>query len=251
MHAQIKARQQAQQLQDALQDLHAWEQSIQAKDEALRRRSETTTTATTSHSDAPPEPVPTHPRPPANAASHTFDHYQTKWDNFDVDAALASSDDEQTPMAGVPRDKPRPPPAPPTHANENTHQQPLLRPIQSRTLPKKQPPRASNNTPTTALEWKDHGNEAFRNRHYTTAIERYTRSLELQPTCVAYANRAMARLKLGQHALVVEDATMALGMDAGYVKAWQRRAAAHIALGNTMQAAGDLEHAVLLEPENR
>lgn len=200
MQAQIKARQQAQQLQDALQDLHTWEKSINAKDEALKRHKAGV--------------------PVTHAATHTYDHYRDKWDAFDVDAALASSDD----------DAPAQPP------------KPLLAPLHTRTL--------TPRLPTSALEWKDHGNTQFRNRRYAAAIESYTTSIDLEPTCVAYANRAMARLKLKKHADAERDASAALELDASYVKAWQRRAAARAALGRALEAAGDLERAVLLAPDN-
>lgn len=201
MEAQIKARQQAQALQDALQDLHTWEESIKAKDEALKRKK-------------------TGPVTPAHAATHTYDNYRDKWDAFDVDAALASSDDDH--------------PAPP---------QPLLAPIHTRTLPRPEP--------ATALDWKERGNTQFRNRQYAAALESYTRSIDMQPTCIAYANRAMARLKLNQYGEAEQDASAALELDASYIKAWQRRAAARSALGRALEAAGDLERAVLLAPDNR
>ncbi len=248
MHAQIKARQQAQRVQDALQDLHAWEQSIQAKDEALRQR--TCVQDATTPAAAHPPATQAHPTPP-NAASHTFDHYREKWDKFDIDAAMASSDDEQ-PSSNHHVTPPTPAPPIPTNENSNDNSAPLLRPIQSRALPKKQPSRPRTTvTPTTALEWKDRGNEAFRTCRYKAAVDSYTHSLQLQPTCIAYANRAMAYLKLEQYVHVVEDATMALQFDDFYVKAWQRRAAAYTALGDHLHAAVDLERAVLLEPDNR
>lgn len=40
------------------------------------------------------------------------------------------------------------------------------------------------------------GNEYFKQKKFTEAIEYYSRSIGLSPTAVAFANRAMAYLKL-------------------------------------------------------
>lgn len=49
----------------------------------------------------------------------------------------------------------------------------------------------------------------------------------------------------------MEDCTAAIELDPSYVKAYQRRAAAHQQLGASIQAARDWEQALHLEPENR
>jgi hypothetical protein len=40
------------------------------------------------------------------------------------------------------------------------------------------------------------GNEYFKEGKYVRAIDCYSRSIALQPTAVAYANRAMAAIKI-------------------------------------------------------
>jgi hypothetical protein len=55
------------------------------------------------------------------------------------------------------------------------------------------------------------------------ALDCYSSSLALAPTCLAYANRAMAELKLGQFREAEADCTQALRLDPLYVKAYQRR----------------------------
>lgn len=40
------------------------------------------------------------------------------------------------------------------------------------------------------------GNECFKKKNFKEAIECYSRSIALSPTAVAYANRAMACLKI-------------------------------------------------------
>jgi len=49
--------------------------------------------------------------------------------------------------------------------------------------------------PDAASE-KEQGNEYFKQKKFAEAIECYSRSIGLSPTAVAYANRAMAYLKL-------------------------------------------------------
>ena len=70
------------------------------------------------------------------------------------------------------------------------------------------------------------------------------RSIEAQPTCVAFANRAMAHLKAGNAAAAEEDCSAALQRDATYLKAWQRRSSARRALGRQLDAIDDLEQAL-------
>jgi hypothetical protein len=68
--------------------------------------------------------------------------------------------------------------------------------------------------------------------HYPLCLQEcYTASLEASATCLGYANRAMARLKLGHAAAAEADATAAIDMDPLYVKAYQRRATARKLLG--------------------
>ena len=70
------------------------------------------------------------------------------------------------------------------------------------------------------------------------------RSLELEPSCTAYANRAMARLKLKQYKRACDDCTSALNLDARYLKAWQRRATAYREMGQHCEALRDFEEAL-------
>ncbi|GFR44467.1 hypothetical protein Agub_g5728, partial [Astrephomene gubernaculifera] len=112
-------------------------------------------------------------------------------------------------------------------------------------------PPIRNSQPTTADAWRARGNDLFKAGEYDSAFECYSRSVELQPTCLGHANRAMALLKLGRWQDAVADCTAAICLDPAYVKAYQRRAAAHRQLGSALQAARDWEAALRLEPENR
>ena len=72
--------------------------------------------------------------------------------------------------------------------------------------------------PTDAELWKDRGNKAFAASKFAEAKKNYTQSIALQPSCLAYANRAMAELKLGEFQAAEADSTQATALDPGYVK---------------------------------
>ena len=67
--------------------------------------------------------------------------------------------------------------------------------------------------PTSAEGWKDAGNAHFKAGRFQQAEACYSRSLELAPTCLAHANRALARLKLGRPAEAEADCAAALALD--------------------------------------
>lgn len=105
--------------------------------------------------------------------------------------------------------------------------------------------------PTDAELWKERGNKAFSAKKYAQAKQDYTQSIALQPTCLAYANRAMAELKLEEFSAAEADCTKAIALDAAYVKAYLRRASAAKQQGKLLQAAEDYEHALRLEPTSK
>lgn len=98
--------------------------------------------------------------------------------------------------------------------------------------------------------WRIVGNDRFKEGNYAEAIDCYTESIACKATVVGYANRAMARLKLGEHESADADCTEALGLDPSFLKAYQRRAVAREALGRLEDAARDLEFAVRLRPKS-
>ena len=105
--------------------------------------------------------------------------------------------------------------------------------------------------PTDAELWKERGNKAFSAKKFAQAKKDYTQSIALQPTCLAYANRAMAELKLDELSAAEADCTEAIALDPGYVKAYLRRAAAAQKLDKLLQAVEDYEYALRLEPTSK
>lgn len=98
---------------------------------------------------------------------------------------------------------------------------------------------------------KELGNEFFKQRKYKEAIDCYSRSLALSPTAVAYANRAMAYLKLKRFQEAEVDCTEALNLDDRYIKAYSRRSTARRELGKYKDSKEDADFALRLEPNNQ
>ena len=115
----------------------------------------------------------------------------------------------------------------------------------------KKPSRSSGRKNQQANEFKDKGNASFQKGEFVQACEEYTQSINAQPTCIAYANRAMAKIKLKQLYEAIDDATKALELDGLYVKAFLRRGTAYDLLGQTEKALDDFEAALRLEPQNK
>lgn len=75
------------------------------------------------------------------------------------------------------------------------------------------------------------GNEFVKSKDYDLAIKAYSRSLEINGNePFTYANRAMAYLKMKNFKAAVDDATKAIEIKPGYLKAYHRRGKANYAL---------------------
>ncbi|KAF9619810.1 hypothetical protein IFM89_009561 [Coptis chinensis] len=105
-------------------------------------------------------------------------------------------------------------------------------------------------SPTAGTE-KDLGNECFKQKKYNEAIDCYSRSIALSPTAVAFANRAMAYLKIKRFEEAENDCTEALNLDDRYTKAYSRRATARKELGKLKASLEDSEFSLRLEPQNQ
>ncbi|KAI8026509.1 RNA polymerase II-associated protein 3 [Camellia lanceoleosa] len=86
---------------------------------------------------------------------------------------------------------------------------------------------------------------------FKEAVICYSRSIALSPTAVAYANRAMAYLKMRRFQEAEDDCTEALNLDDRYIKAYSRRSTARKELGKLKESIEDAEFALRLEPHNQ
>lgn len=86
---------------------------------------------------------------------------------------------------------------------------------------------------------KGQGNAAMQKKDYQTAIDSYTKALEIAPLNPIYlSNRAAAFSANSQHDLAKNDAELATATDPKYTKAWSRLGLARFALGD---AKGSME----------
>ncbi|CAD0050085.1 unnamed protein product [Aureobasidium pullulans] len=83
-----------------------------------------------------------------------------------------------------------------------------------------------SNAPTSESEsLKAQGNAAMQKKDYATAIDYYTKALEIAPLNTIYlSNRAAAYSGASQHEFAKNDAELATATDPKYTKAWSRLA---------------------------
>ncbi|XP_068618908.1 serine/threonine-protein phosphatase 5 [Battus philenor] len=103
-----------------------------------------------------------------------------------------------------------------------------------------------------AEELKNEANEYFNKQNYNEAIEFYTKAIEKNPNnAVFYANRSIANLRLENFGYALRDATIAIDLDKTYIKAYYRRAAAHMSLGKYKLALKDFEYVTKVKPNDQ
>ena len=83
------------------------------------------------------------------------------------------------------------------------------------------------------------GNAAMQKKDYQSAVDNYTKALEISPLNPIYlSNRAAAYSAMSNHQLAKNDAELATATDPKYTKAWSRLGLARFALGD---AKGSME----------
>ncbi|GMH41383.1 hypothetical protein BSKO_09293 [Bryopsis sp. KO-2023] len=273
---QHQIRENTLELQDFVKGLHEWEGDVRKKDRKLIKGNAGATWTENCGENCPPvrgvtkhnakeapeslrKPAPqfsgggnkSKPLPPMSQnkspAAHTYKNY-SQWDKFDLDAALNECDQPTKSTQESPPQKIEPTPPPPNEPPPDMKRTAnKVLPAQS-VRPSKRNPVEKNSIPTDANGWRQEGNGHFKIGDFQEAAECYTRSIECEGTSLGYANRAMARLKMGEHRGAEGDCTEAISLDPMYLKAYQRRSASREALGNLQGAVEDLEMVVRLGP---
>lgn len=268
---QARIRREAEQQQEVLGDLRSWMGSIAKKDSAIRSGAfvrkpvaSTSTVVATAVSSASandrseakssaatkaPSPVQrtTDDNKPRTADAHTYDKGYSKWDKFDVDAALAEAEKELG--EGSPSTAQTQPAQPASTSS-------VAIPVRARKAAVQVKAGDSGLGSAEAEAAKAAGNAAYKAGDYSSASQAYTRAIAAAPTgssaaCVLLSNRAQCALQLKDYTAALEDASAALRADPTHVKSWLRRAAARSALGQPGAACRDLEVATALDRGNR
>jgi hypothetical protein len=109
-------------------------------------------------------------------------------------------------------------------------------------------------------ELKDVGNSYYKKNDFQKALDCYTNGVNLLSErqgdeallCNLLSNRAVCFLKLGKYEPCVEDCSsvLAFSFNSHTLKALYRRASAHRQLGHLIDARGDLQHLLKIEPDN-
>ena len=101
------------------------------------------------------------------------------------------------------------------------------------------------------LQLKELGNNQFKNQNYTSAIDYYTRGIELNPSePVLYANRATCFKCLGRYKESVLDYQRAIQLGPRNTKNLKKLSSVYIIQGNFGEASMLLQKCCNLEPED-
>lgn len=111
---------------------------------------------------------------------------------------------------------------------------------------------ASANVIAEATALKQKGNKAFAQHDWPSAIDFYTQAIDMNDQDPSFfCNRAQANIKLEAYGYAIADATKAIELDEGYIKAYWRRAIANTAILNSQGALRDFKIVVKKEPANK
>ncbi|KAI1262549.1 protein phosphatase 5 [Xylariaceae sp. FL1019] len=103
-----------------------------------------------------------------------------------------------------------------------------------------------------ATAFKNDGNKAFAAHDWNKAVELYSKAIELndkEPTY--YTNRAQAHIKSEAFGYAIADATSAIELNPGMVKAYFRRAVSYAAILKPKDAVKDFKECTRLDPSNK
>jgi serine/threonine-protein phosphatase 5 len=93
-----------------------------------------------------------------------------------------------------------------------------------------------------ADEFKVEANALFANQDYERAVEKYSEAISYDPTNPVYfSNRSICNFRLELYGQALIDATTAIELDPRFVKAYYRKASAHMALGQLKESIQDFK----------
>ncbi|KAE8145845.1 hypothetical protein BDV25DRAFT_163740 [Aspergillus avenaceus] len=98
---------------------------------------------------------------------------------------------------------------------------------------------------------KAEGNKAFSAKDYTTAVEKFTQAIAIEPeNHILYSNRSAVYSAQSAYDKALEDANKATEIKPDWSKGWQRKGAAYRGIGDLLAAHDAYEEAIKIEPGN-
>lgn len=98
---------------------------------------------------------------------------------------------------------------------------------------------------------KAEGNKAFAAKDFTTAVDKFSQAIELDPTNhVLYSNRSGAYASLKQWDKALEDADKTTQIKPDWAKGWGRKGTAEHGVGNLVASKDAFDEALKLDPAN-
>lgn len=83
------------------------------------------------------------------------------------------------------------------------------------------------NSNTQAMKFKEEGNNAYKNKEYTKAINLYTKAIQSDPTDPNfYSNRGLCHFNLGNYSECIKDCDKAIKYSPSFVKAYRKKSSA-------------------------
>lgn len=103
----------------------------------------------------------------------------------------------------------------------------------------------------SADEYKAQGNKFFAAKQFDSAIEQFTKAIEVsEPNHVLYSNRSACHASLKNFKTALDDATKCVEINPTWAKGYNRVGAAQFGLGNYDDAKKAYKQALELEPTN-
>ena len=88
-----------------------------------------------------------------------------------------------------------------------------------------------NDADTTALDWKEQGNDSYRAGDYRAAIDAYTKAIAADSQSVSfYTNRAAAHFMIKAYEKAIADCKSAIELNPKFIKAYLRAGKAYLAM---------------------
>jgi len=105
--------------------------------------------------------------------------------------------------------------------------------------------------PELSLKAKEEGNELFKQKKYSLAVERYTEAIKRDPSNhVLYTNRSMAYLKLKAYSEALKDCDKCIELNPKFIKAYLKKGAVYFETKQFQKCFEVYSQALEIDPNN-